>query len=184
MKKIIIILLLLPAFAFSQKVKAHVITSAGILAGATETQAVFSFTGGVAYKNYFTGIGIAYDRYRYNSIPVFADWRFNFGENKVVFVYLAGGYNFPGSYQKEEEAFKTKDKMKGGLYTDAGLGYRFPAGKMHRFILSAGFSRKNMTWERKYTYPFTIPQQDNHSMYEYKLHFNRFETKFSWEIGR
>jgi hypothetical protein len=184
MKKSIIILLLLPVFSFSQKLKTHVITSAGIVAGATETRAVFSFTGGVAYKNYFTGIGIAYDRYKYNSIPVFADWRFNFGENKVVFVYLAGGCNFPGSYQKEEELFKIKDRMKPGLYTDAGVGYRLPAGKMHRFILSAGFSTKSMTWERKYNYSVTIPEQDNGWMYAYKYHFNRFETKFSWEIGR
>ena len=180
------IILLFPLYLFSQKKTCSCafrsIATVGTVAGESGVRPLLLLNGGITYGRYFSGIGTGFDSYRFNSIPVFADWRVNFGKNKTVFIYGNGGYNFPaGHSDKEINSFKTSDRMTGGLYMDAGFGYRVPLGGLHGISFSAGYSQKNIKWIKGYTYPCVSPPCVE-EFYKYSYQFGRFVTKLSWEL--
>jgi hypothetical protein len=186
-KLIILVLFLLPGFISGQETKGQLqwnaMASAGLLTGESDTKPFFQLSGGLRYNRFFTGIGAGYDTYEFNSIPVFADWRVNLGKKQMVFLYGNAGYNFPGQYSSEDEFSKTSDRLRGGIYFDAGIGYRIPLGNLHRLALSAGFSRKDITQRKVFVTPCLVPPcpEDIHN---YKYNFNRLLARLSWEIGK
>lgn len=191
MKRMFIVFLLIPLFTFSQtgeraKPRFHSFVSSGIIAGQSLPKPLFQLSGGVSYNRYFTGIGIGYDNYRFNTVPVFADWRVNFGTKDVFFIYANAGYNFPGSYKEEQEGGKVSDRLKGNFYMDAGFGLRAPPGGSHRFFFSAGYSRKNVVLKKEYAsncglVPCATQQLQLHT-YRYEL--GRIMVKAGWEFGK
>jgi len=188
MKRIGIILLFLPLGLIAQIKKSantgwRTITSIGLVAGESNNKPIFQLSGGSVYGRYFTGIGVGYDMYHFNSIPLFADWRMSFGKRRIGFLYANGGYNFPGSYRGENEFSKTKDRLKGGFYMDAGMGYRIPLGGLHRLSFSAGYSRKNMSQLKSFVYP-CLTGDCPEDIHDYKYSFGRIIAKMSWELGK
>lgn len=189
MKKILLVLLLAPVLCFSQKTgalkKIHIITAAGVVTGEAGAKPLFQLSGGLSFRDQFIGAGIGYEQYQFNSFPVFADWRFNFGDQKSVFVYVNAGYNFAGSYHRDQETSKTRDKMQGGFYGDGGVGYRFPAGAMHRLAVSTGYSHKSLVREKIFIYPCGYAGcNETINIYKYRYNYGRIVTKLSWELGR
>ena len=189
MRQVIIILLVffLPLSLFAQNKKAskpgwRVITSAGLMAGESDNKPAFQLSGGIVRDRYFAGIGIGYETYRFNSFPVFADWRVDFGKKRTGFLYANGGYNFPGHNKEESEFSKTADRLKGGFYMDAGIGYRICLGTFHRLAFSAGYSRKDIRHIKTFVYPcFTGDCPDD--IHEFKYSLGRMVAKMSWELG-
>jgi hypothetical protein len=188
--KWLIIAVLFPFLCFSQgknsKGKITAITSAGVAAGESTAKPLFQVSTGFTFDNWFTGVGIGLDEYKFNSYPLFADWRMNFGKAKVAFFYANGGYNFPGSQHGREDdfnVFKTTDKLLGGFYMDAGVGYRVRLNPLHRILFSAGYSQKNMRTRIGYTYPCLVPPCDE-QIYNYNYQLGRIVTKLSWEFGK
>jgi hypothetical protein len=187
MKRILLMAALLPLICFSQKKqenKAYVrsILSGGLLIGERDSYSMYQWSGGVHFDRYFGGIGIGYDRYIFNSIPVYVDWRIDIDKKKLVFVYGNAGYSFPGKYTKEEEFAKKYDRLKGGFYMDLGLGYRVKLGSLHSFIFSAGYTRKELTHEKKYRYDWCTSCDE--TIYRYNYDFDRIIIKAAWEFGR
>jgi hypothetical protein len=189
MKLLLVILLLLPVTSFSQKEKTkginlYTITSAGASGGESGIKPIFQLSSGVKFNRYVAGAGVAYDLYGFNSVPVFADWRMNFGNRKTLFLYANGGYNIPDDRKQEDnDLFKTGDKWKGGLYMDAGIGYRIRIGGLHHISFSAGYSQKNMIWQKTYAYPCFFPPC-NEEINNYHYNLNRLVTRLSWELGK
>lgn len=188
MKKVVALMFLLwPVMLLAQgkekqQLKWSTIASAGLATGESNTKPVFQLSGGVNYNRFFTGIGVGYDTYEFNSVPLFADWRVKFGKKQAAFVYANGGYNFPGKYQMDDDFSKTADDIKGGLYTDIGIGYRVPLGILHRLGLSAGFSQKNIIQRKVFVFP-CLTGDCPEDIREYRYRFNRIVAKLSWEIG-
>lgn len=188
MKRIgIALLFFLPSLLFAQNKKAskpgwRMITSTGLIAGESDTKPLFLWSGGIVYHHHFAGIGFGYDMYRFSSFPVFADWRMSFGKKKIGFIYANGGYNFPGKYKEEDEFSKTKDRLRGGYYMDAGIGYRIPLGHFNRLSFSAGYSRKNISQLKTFVYP-CLTGDCPEDIHEYKYSFGRIIAKMSWELG-
>ncbi|MFC0771714.1 hypothetical protein [Terrimonas alba] len=186
-KKIVLMFLLWPVMLLAQvkqkqQLKWNTIASVGLATGESNTKPVFQLSGGVNYNRFFTGIGVGYDPYEFNSVPVFADWRMKVFKKQAAFVYANGGYNFPGKYKIDNDFSKTADRIKGGLYTDIGIGYRVPLGSLHRLALSAGFSQKNITQRKVFVFPCLTGDCPD-DIREYKYSFNRIVAKLSWEIG-
>lgn len=187
MRRVLMILLLLPAVCYSQTTKPrfHSFLSPGMVAGQTGVKPVFQLTGGIAYGRHFTGVGVGYDQYKFNTIPVFADWRFNFGKNDIFFTYVDGGYNFTTKYKREEEWGKVSDRIRGGFYMDLGLGMRAQVGGSHRVFLSAGYSRKNAVVKKAFTNCWgPCPVAEPPTVYTYKYEFGRIVIRAGWEFGR
>ncbi len=187
MKRSVIVLLFFPFYLFSQNKKAtnpgwRMITSAGLVAGETNTKSVFQLSGGLVYDRHFVGIGVGYDSYQFNSFPVFADWRMSFGKKEIGFLYANGGYNLSGNHKEENEWAKTNDQLKGGLYVDAGIGYRLRLGTFNRLSFSAGYSRKNNRHIKTFLYRCSTGDCPE-DIREYRYNFGRMIAKFSWELS-
>jgi hypothetical protein len=186
--KWLIIAVLFPVVSFSQenssRPRFHTIASVGVAAGESTAKPLFQLVPGFSYDRWFTGIGIGLDQYNFTTIPLFADWRVNFGKTRSGFLYANGGYNFSVNNKSGiDNWFKTTDRFEGGLYMDAGLGYRIRMGPLHRLLFSAGYSQKNITNIVGYTYQcFNPPCTEE--VYRYHYNLGRIVTKLSWEIGR
>lgn len=184
------IAVLFPLLSFSQgkteKTRFQAITSAGLIAGESTAKPLFQLSSGLKYGRWFTGIGSGLDLYKFSSIPLFADGRVSFGKNGLTFLYAHGGYNIPtGGLMSERDNFsKTKDRFYGGIYLDAGIGYRVPTkNPLHRILFSAGYSQKNLKNTVVYVYPCLNPPCFE-EVYNYYYHLGRIVAKISWEFGR
>jgi hypothetical protein len=192
MKKALIVFLFLPAALLAQTKKTvkpgwRSIATAGITAGESGASPVFQWSGGITYNRFFNGIGIGYSSYEYNSFPVFADWRMNVGKQQLVFVYAMPGYNIPGKFTREVNFVGTLDeRLSGGFYMDAGIGYRIPLGLLNRLSFSAGFIRKSVSYEKVYSYPCGMApcNETPPDRYIYRYNYGLITTKLSWELGR
>ena len=188
MKKFISLILIFPLLLSAQDNKQApqkrwtAIGSVGVVAGETGNNIVFQLANGINYHRFFTGIGIGYDRYHFNSFPVFADWRMNFGKRKSTFIYGLGGYNFPGQHKESLEFSKINDRLRGGAYFDLGLGYRAPAGGSNRLLFSVGYSQKNLERTKIFIYP-CVTGNCPETIYHLKYNFRRLTAKLSWELG-
>jgi hypothetical protein len=187
--KWLLIAVLFPSLCVAQgnnsKGKIRAITSAGFAAGEGTAKPLFQVSAGFAFDNWFAGAGVGLDQYKFNTVPLFADWRVNFGKSKLAFLYANGGYNFPGKYKGSEEfgSLKSSDKLFGGFYMDAGIGYRVRLSPLHRILFSAGYSQKNARARIGYpTYCLTPPCPEQIYNYEYQL--GRIVSKISWEFGK
>jgi hypothetical protein len=187
MKYLVIACLLVPLGVLSQSKKTpatgwRMITSTGLIAGETDSRPVFQLSGGVVRNRHFAGVGIGYETYRFNSFPVFADWRMDFGKKRIGFLYCNAGYNIPGHHKEETEWSKSSDRVKGGFFMDAGIGYRIRLGTFNRLAFSAGYTRKDIRHIKTYVYPcITGDCPDNINEYKYSL--GRMVAKMSWELG-
>jgi len=190
MKTIAVVLLLLPVCIAAQEKKAakknwRSITSAGFVAGQSGVSPVFDLSGGITYSRYFTGVGCGFDSYQFDAFPVFADWRIGFGKRHLLFMYVSPGYVVPERHKNEGEPFRT-DRMQGGFFMDAGIGYRIPLNFMHRLSFSAGYRHKSLSHEVRYNYGCSgspcveIPPTIYVNHYKYGL----ITTKLSWELGK
>jgi len=189
-----VIVLLLPLALAAQKNQNTIkpgwrtITATGFSAGESGAGAVFQLSGGLTYKSYFTGIGVGYDSYEYKSFPVFANWQMSFGKRQLMFVYAMPGYTLRGKFSREPgfDWRKVEEKMRGGFYADAGIGYKIPLGVHHRLAFSAGYVRKSMTHEKKYI-PLCNGEPcpgGNPDIYKFRYNYGLITTKFSWEWGK
>ncbi len=188
MKKIISLILIFPLLLNAQDNKKSpqkrwaAIGSAGIVVGETGNNPVFQLTNGINYHRFFTGFGIGYDQYEFNSFPLFADLRVKLGERQNAFIYGLGGYNFPGRYKESTEFSKIGDRLNGGAYFDLGFGYRIPVGGRHRLLFSLGYSQKNLERSKIFVYP-CITGNCPETIYDLKYNFRRLTAKLSWELG-
>jgi hypothetical protein len=186
MRSLGVILLLLPFGLFAQnktvsKPGWRMTTATGLVTGETNTRAVFQISGGLVYRHHFAGIGFGYDMYGFNSFPLFAGWNMDFGRKRIGFLYAHAGYSLPGHYKKDEEFSKTADRLRGGFYMDAGIGYRFHLGSFNHLSFSAGYSRKDLT--HKETFTFCTTGDCAPDIHEYKYRYGRMIAKLSWELG-
>jgi len=184
----LVIVMFLPLFCLGQpkgkgKAGFHSIIGGGAMIGESKTKAFFQYSGGLEYDRYFTGIGVGYDAYRLNTIPVFADWRMNFGPHRVLFVYANVGASFAANIQKEEKTDYSRGFSRGGLYTDGGFGYRLPLGHSQRLSLSVGHSFKSITNVHELSYGSVLPGRTT-STNAYRYNYSRIVVKTGWEFGK
>ncbi|MFT3683223.1 MAG: hypothetical protein QM791_23390 [Ferruginibacter sp.] len=155
----------------------------GLLEGAYgKTAAQLQLVNGFQVQQWFAGIGAGIDYYGdKRSVPVFLGIRrFIPGGSKSFFVYADAGYNISW-IRKSQQKYSFADNnfsQQGGLFYDAGVGYRFPLNKIV-LGFSGGYSFKKQT--EKYILggcptcmPSIPPQPDS---YEYK--FRRISLKMS-----
>lgn len=123
---------------------------AGILAGASTADFQVQTVNGVAFKNWFTGIGVGIDYYSVRSIPLFIDIRKNLLKNtNKFFAYVDAGIHFPWLKERDYELIWIDRDFKNGFYGDAGLGYTYPLTKRSAILLSAGYSIKLFSEKRR-----------------------------------
>ena len=131
----------------SQKARLQSISNIGLLEGSNGSFFSLQTILGVKFNKSFAGIGVGLDYYRFRSIPLFVDLRQEFGKSpNAVFVYGDIGYNFDWltDEDRRETAFATNANFKGGLYYDAGIGYKYAVTSKQALLFSFGYAYKKI----------------------------------------
>ncbi len=149
----------------------------GILTGqkGSEPAFVINAVNGVQAATWFAGIGVGIDYYQKRTIPLFINAEKNLSvKANTFFLYGAAGYNF---YRlKDDEKVLYIENANGGLFYEAGAGYKFTIFTKTHIGFSAGYSYKQL--KEKYNpciyCDFNFPPETNN--YEYR----RISIKFNW----
>ena len=183
------IFLLLFTFASSQLLttKTSVVTfqssaRVGISAGQKgSTPALnFSVVNGVQFKQWFAGVGAGVDYYGLKrSVPLFLSVQRMFSEKtNTFFLFTGAGYNLP--WLKASEKMQNVDNYKqaGGLFYEAGVGYKFKFISHSKMGLSAGYSFRQL--KEKYTEQCAWCEQEIPPSEVDNYKFRVIEIKLNW----
>ena len=184
------VLLVVSLFSFGQKkstvYKFHSINNISLLNGDNEVSAGLQSINGFQKGNLFAGVGVGLDYYIYRSVPLFADFRYEFGKNKnKFFAYADGGVNFDWVKEYYDsgpiyiwDGVNNSGEFHSGIYTDAGLGYFVRNKKGGGLVLSLGHSHKSL--KETVTYQdWRSPQMFTDT---YRYHLNRVVVKVGWKF--
>lgn len=176
MKKIVFILFSGLFFFYSavaQEVKPRFssMNSIGFAAGQSPPDIILETVNGIKFSDWFTGVGIGVDYYRYKTLPLFMDGRWFFGDDKNGFIYGDMGYNFPMKNKPGKEInYYNSYHFNGGVYTGIGIGYQAPLYKKSSVLFSLGYSYKKMETKIGVNVcPFTGPCYVDYSKYDYSF---------------
>jgi hypothetical protein len=191
-KKYITLILLIASvsqFAGAQdkdkKIRLQSISTIGLLNGGKGASVALQTIIGGAIHHSFLGAGIALDYYRFRSVPVFIDVRQEFGQGeKNVFLYGDIGYNVDWVTDKNKQdanVYSLTSNYKGGLYYDAGIGYKVGFKKSDALVISIGYTFKKIINEAGVgACPFFGPCGDDIQTYKYYL--SRMVIKAGWRF--
>jgi hypothetical protein len=139
------LLIFFSASAQKEKLKFHSINAIGLSDGQSGGYLLLQTVNGLAFKNWFSGIGFGIDYYHYKSYPLFVDARRYFGKNDKGFAYANLGYNFSGKNKPGKEVYYyTSYHFSSGIYTDIEIGYKMKFTGKSSFVISTGYSYKEI----------------------------------------
>ena len=72
--------------AQKKKVRFQSINQFAMVGGENHVNTAFQTINGIKFSDWFAGIGIGIDNYRYKTLPLFLDGRWHFGEDKKGFL--------------------------------------------------------------------------------------------------
>jgi hypothetical protein len=166
------------------KLRLNTISNLGLLNGSDGASVSLQAILGASMQNTFAGIGAGLDYYRFRTVPVFVDIRQHFGRsNRNIFVYGDLGYNYDWTTEKDREKNNVFNpfNFKGGLYYDAGLGYKVGFAEKDAFLLSLGYTVKNVRNDvGRSICPLIGPCYDDLNRIDYKL--PRVVIKVGWKF--
>lgn len=166
----------------------HSINNVGLLEGETGSAFQLQTINGANYQSWFAGVGVGLDFYRLRTIPLFADFRKEFGKsNNKVFVYSDIGINFSWVTDQQKTNYVQNDKFHNGFYGDWGLGYKVMVNRKNNLLLSLGYSYKRTveTYDQFYYNPgINIIQGSQSDDQSQKINYslNRLTIKIGWEF--
>jgi hypothetical protein len=174
---IISFLLSLSTSAQKRKVGFQSVNQFAIVGGESGVNTAFQTVNGIKFSDCFFGIGVGIDYYKYQTLPLYFDGRWYFGEDKRGFIYADVGYDFPMKNKPEKEiSYYSSYHFTGGLYSDLGIGYHVPLYKKSSLSFSLGYSSKELKTKVGSAYQCLVaPCPVDYSTYEFS--FNRMILK-------
>jgi len=139
-------LLVFSATAQRDKTQFHSLNSIGLSNGQSGGRFLMQTVNGLAFNNWFAGIGFGADYYPYKSLPLFMDGRRYFGKKDKGFIYADLGYNINNNNKPDKWIFYTTYHSTGGIYSDFGVGYSIKIGRNSSCFISTGFNYKEMSF--------------------------------------
>jgi hypothetical protein len=135
------------AKAGAQKKHAVVFNSynaAGFVAGKLPVTFAAQTENGIQFKHWFIGAGFGIDNYYRQTLPLFGAIKKEFPlKVNSLFLYANAGGNLVAKNKEIKNTFSNVS-TKGGLYLDAGIGYKIKAGKSSGFYFSLGNTLKEL----------------------------------------
>jgi hypothetical protein len=157
------------ASAQREKLKFHSINAIGLSDGQSGGYLLLQTVNGVAIGKWYSGIGFGADYYHYKSYPLFIDARRYFGRNDKGFAYADLGYNFSGKNKPGKEIFYSSYHFTSGIYTDIGIGYKMKFARNSSFLISTGYSYKEINNKVGVVTPCLVaPCPVDYSKYRYR----------------
>ena len=166
----------------NSKIKFTSINQVGLLSGSAGQSASVQTINGFTKARWFTGIGTGIDYYGTRSVPVFVDVRSTLSNKlKRPFLYADGGINFPWISDGQKIARGYTATSSPGVYLEGGAGLKFKMKNNNAFLLSAGFSYKEVKDKTEMMRIWIWPTSDK--TYEtYKYQYRRIVVKLALEL--
>jgi hypothetical protein len=170
--------------AYSQKSNTNKISfgsvnQVGVVTGVDRDALIVQTINGISYKSWSAGVGIGIDGYSERTVPLFVDVRKSIGSGySKPFFYVDGGVNFGwlNFIQRENHSFPQYQQP--SMYYDAGMGWNIPIGDKTGFIVSAGYTIKQLKGERNNFGPMIGGQ-----LHEYKEKFENTYRRIIIKLG-
>ncbi len=154
----------------------------GILMGQKGSSAALSINtiNGVQYKTWFGGIGLGLDYYGLKrTVPLFVSIQKELhAKPSTWFWYADGGYDFPWLKDNQKLQYMATYKANGGLFYEAGGGYKFTVFNKTHLGLTAGYSFKQV--KEKYTPPCNWCEWNTPVEQITTSDFRRITLKLNW----
>jgi hypothetical protein len=168
----------------AKKFRFHSLNSLAFINGSNATTAGLQTVNGFSRGAWFGGIGLGLDYYQYRSVPLFADFRYEFGKKKTKpFIYADAGINFQWAqdYFYHDPSIWNNggtNDFENGVYADVGIGINAYSKNGNAFVMSLGYSRKDM--KEYYTYEDWRLRTPVTDVYSYR--FNRAVLKLGYRF--
>ena len=186
MKKLIVFFLfmqLTAALPAQQKIRFSTQNMVGLLVGGSDNAPQVQTINGLAYRNWFTGIGAGIDWYYQRSIPVFfsANRFFTTSPRRQVFLTSGAGINYPwGKPDYITNGWGYDTRFSPGFFWMAGLGYKIGVGKQNdNLLIQLGYNNKAHSQKTTTVYPCLVPPCPQ-STEKYQYSFNALSLKLGW----
>ncbi len=173
----LLLCLLLPSWAMAQDHKAttrpHIQSTAGVSlsVGQAEPAWQWQWVNGLKVNNWFAGVGVGMDYYRFRTVPVFLSARRERLFNRSFFAFVDAGVAVPAVRKQEKNEWLLKDDFYMGFYSETGVGIKIPAGKKMSLLLSAGYSFRTLREEAEFPSASSYwPSPNTENVYRYKFH--------------
>jgi hypothetical protein len=157
------------------------INQAGVLAGARGAYYQLQSINGIKYKTWFAGVGVGIDNYFRTGIPVFFDVRKNLLKKSATpFLYADVGVHIVRDKNDGVNQWY-ENQYHNGVYTEAGVGYKFGFYGKARWLISAGYSYKYVKYQNLYTGGCqTARCYENY--YTYRNYLHRYAMKLGFQF--
>ncbi len=193
MKKIYVLLslsLIIQTNAKSQQKKDSIrfsaIASMARLSGESQKLFAYQAVAGLRWQSWFGGIGAAYDRYGYKSIPVFFDIRRYINAKKSWQPYVYGDAGVNLALYSDQMPRKSDDRdyvtFRPAFYGEAGVGIDKRVSRKLAFSLSAGYSYKQFSYVKynQFSIWSNVRERDNSQRFDY--HYRRYSIKLGIRV--
>jgi hypothetical protein len=157
------------------------INQAGILNGAKGAYYQLQSINGIKYKTWFAGVGVGVENYFRTGIPLFIDVRkYLFDKSATPFLYADVGVHIIKDKTDQLNQWYANN-YKNGIYTDAGVGYKFGFHGKDRWVISAGYSYKYVKYDNVYLGTCqTTRCYENY--FTYKNYLHRYAMKLGFQF--
>ena len=157
------------------------INQIGVLRGSKSAYFQIQTINGIRYKTWFAGIGAGIDFYTRGGFPIFLDVRkYLFEQGATPFLYVDAGIHLVRDRIEKVNNWY-QNTYSNGFYGDAGLGYKFGFHSKSRWLVSAGYSYKNIN--RRYEYTPACPSNRCYeNYYTYKDYLHRLSLKLGLQF--
>jgi hypothetical protein len=126
------------------------INQAGILNGSRGVYYQLQSINGIKYKTWFAGVGVGMENYFRTGIPLFIDVRkYLLKKSTTPFLYADVGVHIVRDKNDRLNQWY-ENQYHNGVYTEAGIGYKFGFLGKDRWVISAGYSYKYVKYENLY----------------------------------
>lgn len=137
-----------------QKIKPWAAMEAGGMTGSSGVAFDYRIEGGVGMNNWKWGLGVAYDQYRFSSVPIYAQARKYFGNGSSrLFLLGSAGVNITTADPENGGVIfddswiyspTSNHQYHAGVYAEAGAGISLFAKRKAGLELSLLYNRKSM----------------------------------------
>jgi len=177
-----LVLSILQTAAQNQKTTFSSVNQVGLLTGSKGSFFMVQTINGIKKDKWSAGAGTGFDFYKERTVPLFIDIRRDFSAKRnTPFAYADAGLNFLWltEIQKAQTQFLTTSP---GLYYDFGIGWKLAGKNNGGFLISAGYSFKQVKEKVRNVIWNPVPQTSIETYDRYNYLYKRIVIKVGFML--
>lgn len=178
----LLLIIVVVSQAQSARPKFSSVNQVGLISGSSGDFFMVQTINGFKTGSWFLGAGVGLDLYKNRTVPLFIDLsRELVCKKNTPFAYADAGINFLwlSSIQKEQTQFNSSTA---GLFYDCGIGLKLSGKNSRRFLLSAGYSFKQVKGKTNPFFIAPMPQLESENNVKHNYLYRRLVIKLGVEL--